>query len=288
MSGALNLSDFDLPRSHCELCGSANIQPYHRDFRDITIFKCRACGIQFMNPQYTDAYLESYYATYTKDEAHWEEPLHYCHDFYMSLVEKHLAGPGSLLDVGSGGGYLLTAAKRRGWECIGYDVDAQTTAKVSEKIGVEIRSGDFTSIDWGRERYEAVTLHQVLEHLKSPVPYLQIIGDALRDNGILLIGVPNIHSLSASMKFGLEKLGLRKHRIGAYYDTSHHLWYYTPRTLRDVLNRFGFEIVHRRSGHRARPNQSALKRAFMRTITDRPLWRSTMLILARKQPTIKT
>jgi 2-polyprenyl-3-methyl-5-hydroxy-6-metoxy-1,4-benzoquinol methylase len=236
-----------------------------------------------MNPQYTDSYLYSYYATYTKAESHWEEPLLYCHGFYLSLIEKHISGPGKLLDVGSGGGYLLAAAKQRGWECVGYDVDPQTTAKVSEKIKVEIRSGDFTSIDWGQQRYDAIIMHQVLEHLKSPTPYLEIIRDALRDNGILLIGVPNIRSLSVQLKFTLEKLGLRKSRIGAYYDTSHHLWYYTPDTLRGLLGRFGFDIVHQRSGHRARPNQSSFKRILMRTITDRPLWKSTMIVLARKR-----
>jgi SAM-dependent methyltransferase len=236
-----------------------------------------------MNPQYTDEYLADFYSRYIKDESQWDEPARYCHNFYFSIIEKYVSRRDKMLDVGAGGGHLLAVAQERGWSPIGYDVDGETTKKVSQAIGIEILHGDFTKINWGERAFDLVSMHHVIEHLKSPAPYLRIIHSALRDRGILFLVLPNIGSLSSRGKFYLEKLGIKRRRIGAYFDTSHHLWYYTPNTLKNLLSRFGFAVLYMRSGHQARPRQSRLKRAFMRNVTERMLWKSTFLVVARKQ-----
>lgn len=274
---------FDAPKSACGLCGSEKIFPYHQDHKGNRIFKCRNCKIQFMNPQYTDEYLAEFYSSYTKDEPQWDEPLRYCHNFYFTIIEKYVSPPGRMLDIGAGKGHLLSVAKERGWSPIGYDVDCVTTKKTSRKTGIEISCGDFTKINWENRGYDLITMHHVIEHLKSPLPYLRIIHASLQDKGVLFLALPNIHSLSSRAKFCLEKLGVRRRRVGAYYDTGHHLWYYTPHTLANLLSRFGFEVIHLRSGHQARPNQSRLERAFMRRFTERMIWKSTFLVLARKK-----
>lgn len=277
------MNKFDAPKSNCELCGSGKIFLYHQDHKGIQIFKCRNCKVQFMNPQYTDEYLADFYSKYIKDEPHWDEPARYCHNFYFSIIEKYASGRDKMLDIGAGSGHLLAVARERGWSPLGYDVDGETTKKVSQAIGIEILHGDFTKINWGERAFDLISMHHVIEHLKSPAPYLSIIHSALRDHGILFLVLPNIRSLSSRGKFYLEKLGIKRRRIGAYFDTSHHLWYYTPNTLKNLLSRFGFEVLHMRSGHQARPKQSRLKRALMRNITERLLWKSTFLVIARKK-----
>ncbi|HVO33130.1 MAG TPA: class I SAM-dependent methyltransferase [Elusimicrobiota bacterium] len=235
-----------------------------------------------MNPQYTDAHLKEYYSHYTVDEPWWDEPLAYCHNFYLSLVERYLPPPGRLLDIGSGKGALLAAAQKRGWTPVGYDVDPSSVERVGRHLGVDIRSGDFFAVDWPAQHFDVVTMHHVLEHLKDPLPYLRRVRSLLRAGGIFFLVLPNIRSVSSSIKFWMEKRGWRRRRVGAYYDTEHHLWYFTPATLRHLLEREGFEILRVRSGHQARPHQSSLKRFVMRNITERPLWKSTFLTIARK------
>lgn len=276
------VNQFDVPLSACSLCGSRDVHPYHLDHNRIRIDRCRSCGIQFMNPQYSDAYLAEFYAGYTVDDPEWDEPGRYCHNFYFSIIEKYAPRRGRVLDIGSGNGQLLEVARDRGWTPVGYDVDSETTVRVSRKTGIEIRCGTFPELDWGQRTFDLVTMHQSLEHLKSPLPYLKVIHDALRDGGLLFVVLPNIHSLSSRLKFWLEKRGLRRRRVGAYYDTSHHLWYYTPQTLTRLLADSGFEVLHMRSGHQARARQSRLKRAFMRNFSERITWKATMLVVARK------
>ena len=274
--------EFDDKISNCIACGSPDIPDHLVDHRSIVISRCRRCGFQFMNPQYSDQYLNEFYSQYLDDEDYdyWHEPLMASHDFYLSLVENH-SKPGKMLDIGCGNGHLMEAAQRRGWSVQGYDVDQASTQKVADRLGVEVAHGDFHSCDLGDD-YDLVAMHQVLEHLKEPNKYLEKIHSLLNDGGILFVAVPNIRSLSSKLKFGLEQLGLRRKNIGKYYDTSHHVLYFDPRTLTRLLGNHGFQVVTRRNCLSARPGQTSLKRFIMKNLTDHLFAKSAFLVVARK------
>src|SRR5690349_18046897 len=156
------MKSFDKPLANCPACDSPYIYLYHTVADNIKVFKCRQCGLQFMNPQYSEKYLGEYYSVYTVDEPWWEEPLLYCHDYYLSIIEKFTT-KGKLLDVGAGKGYLMQAAMSRGWEVEGYEIDNELTNKLAEKYKVKMYSGDFAALDMPPELYNAVTMHQVIE-----------------------------------------------------------------------------------------------------------------------------
>ena len=278
--------EFDPALAQCGLCGSRDLSLHHVDFKGIRISRCGGCGVQFMNPQYTDGYLRRYYSQYAWEEVkklELEESLQSGHHFYLSLVEQARPQKGKLLDVGAGAGGLLMAAQERGWAPTGYDVEGKITRLAARQWGLPYVFGDFTKIKWKPKSYDAVTMHQVLEHLKSPVSYLKCIHRLLKPGGVLFLGVPNIGSLSSRLKFLLEKADLRKKRVGAYYDTNHHLWYFTPQPLARALDGLGFEVVHLRSGHQVRPGQSHAKRLWMRHVTERLPWKSSFVLVAVKR-----
>ena len=274
--------DFDDKITNCIVCDSPNIHDHLVDHCGINISRCGRCGFQFMNPQYSDKYLTEFYAQYLDDDDYdyWHEPLMTSHDYYLSLVEKQIK-PGKVLDVGCGYGHLMEAALKRGWSIHGYDVDQVSTQKVSDRLGVEVACGDFHTCDVG-SGYDLVAMHQVLEHLKEPNRYLEKIHGLMRDSGILLVAVPNIRSLSNKLKFGLERMGLRRKNIGKYYDTSHHVLYFQPDTLVTLLGNHGFKVIRQRNCLSPRPGQSRLKRFLMRNFMDHLFAKSTFLVIARK------
>jgi len=275
---------FDEEIERCIVCGDHDIREHIIDFRGIRISKCTICNFRFMNPQYSDEYLSEYYGniTYKTHEGcdYWHEPLLYGHDFYLSVIER-FARPGKLLDIGCGNGYLLEAAMRRNWVVEGYDVDWKSTQAVSERLGINVHSGDFFSLHLS-EDYDLVTMHQVLEHLKDPNRHLKRIRQLTKHGGYLFVAVPNIVSLSNRVQLFWEKIGLRKKKIGKYYDTNHHVAYFEPRTLTALLNNHGFKVLHRRNCHRVRPNQSKLRRFVMRNLTDHLFAKSAFMVIARK------
>ncbi len=276
------MKKFDKPKYNCNICGSKEIFLYHKDHNNRSIYKCKSCKIQFLNPQYSDEYLSNFYSKYTKDEPEWDEPLEKCHNYYLSIIEKYSIIRGKLLDIGCGKGHLLSAAKARGWSVEGYDVDSFSAEKIGSKIGVKIHCGDFTKINWCPKKYDVITMHQVIEHLKDPIQYLPIIAAALKDYGILFIALPNINSFSSVTKLALEKAKLKRKRVGAYYDAGHHLFYYTPKTLKFLLARFGFEAIYFRSGYKVRPKQLKLERFLRRNIIERVMWESTFMAITKK------
>lgn len=279
----MNGSEFDDVLTHCPICGNEVSGAHLTDWRNIDIARCENCGFQFMNPQYSDRYLANYYANYMGDEnfVYWREALAYGHGFYMENVEKYIQ-TGRMLDIGCGNGHLLEAAKKRGWSVCGYDVDSKSTSVVAQRLEIEVASGNFFSCDFGQEKFDLVTMHQVLEHLKAPNEYLQRIRSLLNDGGYFFVAVPNIRSASNRLKRFLEVTGVRRKNIGKYYDTSHHILYFEPATLLRLLEKHGFQVVYKRNCHSTRPNQSRFKRFVMRNITDHLFQKSAFFVIARK------
>jgi SAM-dependent methyltransferase len=236
-----------------------------------------------MNPQYSDEYLADYYSHYTREEGEMDVPAESGYDFDLALIEKYVPGTGRLLDVGTGTGYLLTVALRRGWKVTGYEVDEGLSRRLSGKLDVEVLSGDFTKLDWPEGQIDAVAMHHVIEHLKDPLSYVRTIRRILREEGILFMALPNIGSISSRFKLILEKKGIKRKNVGACYDTGHHLFYFTPSTMKGLMTTTGFEVLYMRSGQHIDPRQPKLKQFIMRNFTERNLLHSTFACISRKK-----
>ena len=274
--------EFDDRLEACLVCGSPDIGDKLVDHAGITISGCRACGFQFMNPQYSDRYLDAFYSHYSDNETaqDWHEALLYGHGFHFSLIEKHM-GAGKVLDVGCGHGHLLEAALARGWTAHGFDVDETSTRAASARLGIDVDYGDIFTSNLDGD-YDLVAMHQVLEHIKDPDRYLAKVHSLIRPGSYLFIAVPNIKSMSSRFKNLMERLGIRKKNLGKYYDTSHHVLYFEPRTLAALLARHGFKVVEQRNCLAVRPGQPNWKRFVMKNLTNRLFAKSTFLFIAQK------
>jgi 2-polyprenyl-3-methyl-5-hydroxy-6-metoxy-1,4-benzoquinol methylase len=77
--------------------------------------------------------------------------------------------------------------------------------------------------------FDAVSLFDVLEHLIDPGRTLRASIDLLAPGGILFLYVPNFDSASRLL------MGVHAHFIWP----THHLNYYTPTTVQDLMHRHG-------------------------------------------------
>lgn len=272
---------YDPVLEKCKICGSYNIFKFHEACTGAQIFKCGNCRIQFMNPQYTDIFLANYYSSYIRDETHLEQKLIKSHTYCLSIIEGYIPSKGNLLDVGSGNGYLIKAAKDRGWQTTGHEINCLSANILSTKTGIRILCGELFDIDL-EEKYDAVTMLHVLEHLKEPEKYIQKINGHLKKNGIFFIALPNIQSRSSLFKLFLEKMKLKKKNVAAYYDTEHHLLYFSPFTIRKFLKKNGFEIIRIYSGENINLNRSSLINLIDEKVLSKLLWHSSMSVISRK------
>jgi ubiquinone/menaquinone biosynthesis C-methylase UbiE len=101
---------------------------------------------------------------------------------------------GKFLDVGCGAGYSMQLAQAMGNEVFGIDPDPGGHGVGREgsnfKIDVEIKKGFAEKIDFESQTFDTVYSSHVLEHVNSEDHSLLEMKRVLKDNGVLIIGMP--------------------------------------------------------------------------------------------------
>jgi len=275
------MTKYDPLIKKCRLCNSVNIFKFHQAENGSQIYKCSHCKVQFMNPQYSDEYLTDLYSSYIRDETQLEEKLVKSHSYCLQLIQECAFVKGKLLDIGSGNGYLIKIAKQRGWDPTGHEINCDSAETLHVKTGIRILCGEIYNLNI-EERFDAISMLHVIEHLKNPEKYIEKIFSVLNKKGVLFLALPNIQSPSSLFKLILEKTKLKTKNVAAYYDTGHHLWYFSPHTIRSFLEENGFKIIRIYSGENINLNRNKFFNVIDEKILSKVLWHSSMGVIARK------
>lgn len=149
------------------------------------------------------------------------------------IQEVSKASPQStILDIGCGTGAFLNEMQKNGWQTIGLEPDEKARKIANEKYQVVAAHPEklFTLTS---DAVDAVSMWHVLEHVHEVHRYLAKIRELLKENGILIIAVPNYTSFDAT--YYQEKW--------AAYDVPRHLYHFSPQSMQRLLQEHGFEIL---------------------------------------------
>ncbi len=228
----------------CALCQKDHARPYLVTAAE-TLVRCGGCGLVYVNPRPARAVIEaSYEEEFFLDEYRAVYGLDYVEDApnirriareRLGMIERFRPG-GSLLDVGCAAGFLLDEARGRGWAVQGVEVSRYASAYARDVLRLPVVTGTLESAGFPAERFDAVVCYYVLEHLPNPLTLVQEIARILRPGGLVSVAVPNLAGLYARLR---RREWLREREIHRG-----HLYEFTPRTLRKVLERAGFRIRH--------------------------------------------
>jgi 2-polyprenyl-3-methyl-5-hydroxy-6-metoxy-1,4-benzoquinol methylase len=207
--------------------------------RGYPIVRCDACGLVYANPQVDEALiLDEYRAAGERANDLWVDVLTSPRQLELDRakfgeildeLEPH-RGRGRLLDVGTSIGLFLRLALDRGWEGTGTEFGERALAYAREELGLEV---DDRPLDQLEGEFDVVTLNSVLEHVNQPRAMLREVHRLLAPGGAVYLIVPNVESLACRVL----------HERAATFDGRNHLVYFSPGTLRDVLEREGFAVV---------------------------------------------
>ncbi len=277
--------EMDPPLLECPWCRSTRLKSHDFDFTGIHISRCLSCGVQFMNPQFSDRHLRRLYADYTNFEGPESTsklvPRTLRKAKSLELLGQFKDG-GRFLSMGCGDGVELWIAEAYGWQAEGYEVDGQVAARAARRYGIPVHSEDFFKLHAQTEPFDCIYLDQVIEHLKRPQDYLCEIQRLLKPGGILFLGCPNIGSVANRWKTSMGKLGLKRRR-GRHYGTFHHLFYYTPQVLSRLLQQFhGLEVLRIQGEPPTQMKLRWLEAAWGRLYRALPNCDSSIQIVARK------
>jgi 2-polyprenyl-3-methyl-5-hydroxy-6-metoxy-1,4-benzoquinol methylase len=222
---------------HCLLCGHDDFRHIYAD-NDLVVVKCRKCGLVFQRTEDTDAgSLEDYYRERPMESRlKWSGSTRRVRDVSAAIAAAYPGG--KLLDVGCGSGEFLNAMSQAGLKSVGLEPNSMQ-AEFARRQGLTVVNEPLKEGLFPPAHFDAITFIQVLEHVPDPVQTLRITKNYLRHGGMLVIDVPSYNNPRFLLyrATGIKRI-VRKDFIGP------HLFYYTPRTLSDIVRQSGLEVLH--------------------------------------------
>ena len=141
----------------------------------------------------------------------------------------------SVLEIGSGTGYLLSVIKKNGARVLGVE-PGQHGVSSGEKYNIEIIN-DFFPSEKIEGKFDIIILALVLEHFENPQKILSLIHPYLVNGGKVIITVPN------------EEPFLCAGDLSSLFHE--HYSYFTKQSLTNTLNAGGFEVFEVEVGKRS-------------------------------------
>lgn len=136
---------------------------------------------------------------------------------------------GSILDFGAGTGDFLNRMKSFYWNVYGVEPN-RTARELAILKGLELKA-DFKEL--AERKYDVISLWHVLEHLPDFEKKIQLFKNTLKDDGLLIIAVPNFNSYDA--RYYSENW--------AAWDVPRHLWHFSRKGIIDKFNQNGFLLL---------------------------------------------
>ncbi|MEO6028360.1 MAG: class I SAM-dependent methyltransferase [Candidatus Binatia bacterium] len=247
----------------CTLCGSTSYRLVH-DMGWRRVLRCDSCRLVRADPLptideketietkgYTEASefpeVRDFFANCHRDYV--DDPVIHEMRRHVEHLERATGGPGRLLDIGAGTGILMHLAQERGWQPEGIDIAPLTAEKVAREFGFQITIAPFERHDFGPRRFDGITMLDVLEHVVDPLTTLRRVHELLRPGGAVAIAVPNQRSLLTFLVGLYARMrGPAANALLFRLYVPPHLYYFTPPTLRRIVEEAGFRVVELRQG----------------------------------------
>lgn len=98
----------------------------------------------------------------------------------------------SVLEIGSGLGYLTYSLNRAGYKTTGLDLSREAVKKAKERYGEFYEAGDLFSVSKEREKYyDFIIMTELIEHVENPKDFIEASLFMLKDGGKLILTTPN-------------------------------------------------------------------------------------------------
>ncbi len=150
---------------------------------------------------------------------------------YLRAIKRYAgSNTGRLLEVGCGDGDFLVEAEAAGYTVVGveYASAACDQARSRLKNGT-ICCGELAEAGLEPEQFDVCILSDVIEHVRDPRAFLELIHKLLKPDGVIFIATPSLASWSARL--------LRQNWMEWKRE---HLTYFDPSTIQTALFKTGF------------------------------------------------
>lgn len=191
---------------------------------------CGSCGLHFWEPRVMPD--PSFYETVQEGESKARLLRHALTDYELRPYHRQFFAdpppPGRLLDIGCGDGKFLEAAKGKGFEVWGLDLDSRSIEVATER-GLDKVFACTLDQFAGKNPplFDVITIFEVLEHQAEPAAFMGELGSLVAPGGYLCGSVPN-------------RRRWKNDQDDRWDSPPHHFTRWTEDSLRLFLSRQGF------------------------------------------------
>ena len=137
-----------------------------------------------------------------------------------------------VLDIGCGMGESVFYHKLRGCDAYGIDPD-ENVLRTKNTFNLNLKHGVFDENSYPNDKFDYITLDQVLEHSNNPIQFMRNVNKSLTKMGRCIISFPNASSLLRKF-FGKKWL---------HWHPPYHVNFYSKRSFENICNMSGFKII---------------------------------------------
>jgi 2-polyprenyl-3-methyl-5-hydroxy-6-metoxy-1,4-benzoquinol methylase len=201
-----------------------------------TVCKCILCGMIYANGIPSQEEVDNYYFSnnkYEYNDANHKESNNYSNLYYDKIVDyicSYYSIDTLIADVGCGSGSLLTTLRSKGYNnLVGYDTSLYNVDTLNKNGIRAYNEGIFQLREIG-DKFDIIILCAVLEHLVDVKGAIGRIEKMLKDNGKIIIVVPDIANANGS-KYPFQEF------------SSEHINYFTYNSLLSLMYKLDFNPV---------------------------------------------
>ena len=231
----------------CLICGGENfihlfqVKDHFLSLEIFSISQCKKCGFKFTDPRPTPTEAGKYYESQNYI-SHSDKPETLFDKVYFkirkinlkkkyNLICRYKSG-NSILDIGCGTGEFLNMFKLNNWKVSGIESNKNAREIARNKNGIEVRD-DKSYNQLEDKQFDVISMWHVLEHVYDTDFQLKQIKRLLKEDGLVVIAVPNSDSTDAQIY----------KQYWAAYDVPRHIYHFTQKSVNDLVSKFDFELI---------------------------------------------
>jgi len=198
------------PARQCRICRSTHGRSFERE--GFAWFNCRNCRTtqKVLSRQEYELLNPSYDPGLFLDSLGRDQIERYIQVPTASRILAHAArhmlrsaaapfSPPLFLDIGCGMGAYLVAARRLGYDVLGFEPSKDHARLAMKHFNLPIVADYFTRAAVSGRTFDLVMLSHVIEHIYDPPAFLREVLSVLKPGGVLVILTPNNESFLARM-----------------------------------------------------------------------------------------
>lgn len=222
----------------CTLCHSFKTIFFCKK-HNFSYYTCKTCKTLFIRPQPNPQFLHLYYKNHFKYEAglHNQNRIRKRSKIILNHLQRLNPTGKTILDIGSGFGYFLDEAIKRGFKPVGVEPAKKLLLYIANQFDTsDFSVGTFATGIYNMQfekfykqnknrKFDFITIIHLIEHVLNPAELIAQAAKLLNKDGVLFIETPNL----ASHLFNFEGKNY------TFLTPPEHLWIFSKSSLGFIL-----------------------------------------------------